>query len=85
VAQQGAVVRGDDEVAARKMSEMFSPSMIDALLADAQESGTPLDGADGLLNLMTKAVLERALTAEMTEHLGYEQGDPAGAGTGNSS
>jgi putative transposase len=84
VAQQGAVVRGDDEVAARKMSEMFSPSMIDALLADAQESGTPLDGADGLLNLMTKAVLERALTAEMTEHLGYEPGDRAGAGTGNS-
>jgi putative transposase len=85
VAQQGAVVRGDDdEVAARRMSEMFSPSMIDALLANAQESGTPLDGADGLLNRMTKAVLERALATEMTEYLGYEAGDPSGAGTGNS-
>lgn len=85
MAQQGAVVRGDDdEVAARRLSEMFSPTMIDALLADAQDSGTPLDGADGLLNRMTKAVLERALVAELTDHLGYESGDPAGAGTGNS-
>jgi putative transposase len=85
VAQQVAVVRGDDDkVAAKKVTELFSPSMIDAFLAGAQESGTPLDGADGLLNRMTKAVLERALAAEMTDHLGYEAGDPAGAGTGNS-
>ena len=33
---------------------------------------------------MTKAVLERALQAEMTHHLGYERDDPAGHGTGNS-
>jgi putative transposase len=58
--------------------------MIDALIAEAENSGTPLDGPNGLLNQMTKAVLERALAAEMTEHLGYEPGDPAGVGTGNS-
>ena len=28
--------------------------------------------------------MERALGAELTEHLGYEKGDPAGQGTGNS-
>jgi transposase-like protein len=28
-------------------------------------------------------VLETALNEEMTEHLGYEKHDPAGAGTGN--
>ncbi len=33
---------------------------------------------------MTKAVLERALQAEMTHHLGYERDDPAGHGSGNS-
>ena len=33
---------------------------------------------------MTKAVLERALAAELTDHLGYEPGDPAGHGSGNS-
>src|SRR6516225_5545137 len=31
-----------------------------------------------------KALIERALGAELTEHLGYEKGDPAGRGTGNS-
>ncbi|MGC0397150.1 putative transposase [Bradyrhizobium sp. USDA 241] len=30
------------------------------------------------------ALLERALGAELTHHLGYEKGDPAGRGSGNS-
>lgn len=63
---------------------MLDPTAIDALLADADASGTPVDGRDGLLARMTKAVLERALDAEMVEHLGYEAGDPAGRGSGNS-
>ncbi|EFC80649.1 Transposase [Parafrankia sp. EUN1f] len=54
------------------------------LLKDAKATGTPIDGADGLLNQMTKAALERVLQVEMTDHLGYEVGDPAGQGTGNS-
>lgn len=33
---------------------------------------------------MTKAVLERALQAEITDELGYERGDPTGAGSENS-
>jgi putative transposase len=74
----------DVEAAARRLSEALDPSAIDALLADAKVAGTPIDGVDGLLNQMTKAVLERALQAEMTHHLGYDRDDPAGAGTGNS-
>ncbi|MGQ0775426.1 MAG: transposase, partial [Pseudonocardiales bacterium] len=66
------------------MAEVFDTSMIDGLLADAMASGTPIDGVDGLLSKMTKAVLERALEAEMTHELGYERGDPAGHGSGNS-
>lgn len=31
-----------------------------------------------------KRLLERALGAELSEHLGYEKGDPAGRGSGNS-
>jgi putative transposase len=73
-----------DTEAARRLAEALEPSAIDALLADAKAAGTPIDGADGLLNQMTKAVLERALQAEMTHHLGYERADPAGAGSGNS-
>jgi transposase-like protein len=41
-------------------------------------------GEQGLLRQMTKAVLERALAEELTEHLGYEPGEPAGVGSGNS-
>jgi putative transposase len=33
---------------------------------------------------LKKALLERALGAELTHHLGYEKGDPAGRGSGNS-
>jgi len=73
-----------ESAAARRLAEALDPSAIDALLADTQATGTPIDGVDGLLNQMTKAVLERALQTEMTRHLGYERDDPAGAGTGNS-
>ena len=73
-----------ETAAARRLAEALDPSVIDALLADAKAAGTPIDGVDGLLNQMTKAVLERALQAEMTHHLGYERDDPAGHGSGNS-
>src|SRR5215831_4537819 len=39
---------------------------------------------DGLLSQVTKAVLERALGEELTQHLGYEKHDPGGRGSGNS-
>jgi putative transposase len=81
---QDTSLRSSDEVAARRLAGAFAPEAIDGLLRDAQASGTPIDGVDGLLNQMTKAVLERALQAEMTDHLGYDAGDPAGNGTGNS-
>ena len=49
----------------------------------ARERGLSLTGPDGLLKQLTKTVIETALSEEMTEHLGYEKHDPAGAGTGN--
>ncbi|WP_198588121.1 transposase, partial [Geodermatophilus chilensis] len=66
------------------MAGMLSPQAIDGLLADAEAAGTAIDGPDGLLARMTKAVLERALDVEIADHLGYETGDPAGIGSGNS-
>jgi putative transposase len=78
---QNTASRRGDETAAQRLAEAFSPETIDALLQDAKASGTPVDGMNGLL---TKAVLERALQTEMTEHLGYESGAPDGQGTGNS-
>lgn len=58
-------------------------SVLDQLLANYTN---PLDltGEDGLFKQLKKALIERALGAELTEHLGYEKGDPAGRGSGNS-
>jgi hypothetical protein len=41
-------------------------------------------GPNGLLKQLTGALVEKALQAEMTEHLGYEKHAPAGRGSGNS-
>ncbi len=43
------------------------------MVARAQEQGLALTGPDGLLKQLTKTVLEAALNAEMTEHLGHEK------------
>ena len=43
-----------------------------------------LDGKDGLLSQITKRFYERALEAEMDEHLGYAKNDNAGDNSGNS-
>lgn len=71
-----------DSTAAQRLAEALSPATIDSLIKAANSSATPLDGVDGLLNQMTKAVVDRALEIEMSGHLGYEVGDPAGPGDG---
>src|SRR5574341_886129 len=43
-----------------------------------------LIGENGLLKQLTKALVERAMKAEMTAHLGYEKHDPTGKKSGNS-
>ncbi|MBQ0905617.1 IS256 family transposase [Micromonospora sp. U21] len=53
------------------------------LVRAAKEQGLSLTGPDGLLRQLTKTVLETALNEEITEHLGYEKHDLAGAGAGN--
>ncbi len=58
--------------------------LAEQLLAQAKEQGVELMGPNGLLNQLTKSVLETALDAEMTEHVGYEKHDTVGRGSGNS-
>src|SRR5690348_2546142 len=53
------------------------------LLEQARASGVSLAGPGGLLAGVTRRVLQAALDAEMTDHLGYEKGDRAGRGSGN--
>jgi putative transposase len=54
--------------------------LIDKLLADHKKP----EDMNGLLKQLTKALLERAMQAEMTDHLGYEKHDPVGHHSGNS-
>jgi len=58
--------------------------LAEKLLAQAEEQNIELVGPGGLLNELTKNVLETALDAEMVEHLGYEKHDPDGRNSGNS-
>ena len=57
--------------------------LIDKLLGDYQKP-EDLIGENGLLKQLTKALVERALNAELTHHLGYEKNDAEGRGSGNS-
>jgi putative transposase len=57
--------------------------LLDELIKDYKKP-EDLIGETGLLKQLTKALLERALGAELSEHLGYEKHDPAGYNTGNS-
>src|SRR3954453_24129028 len=57
--------------------------LIDKLLADYKKP-EDIIGENGLLKQLTKALLERAMQAEITDHFGYAKNDRAGNNSGNS-
>jgi Transposase, Mutator family/Tetratricopeptide repeat len=57
--------------------------LIDRLLGDYQKP-EDLIGENGLLKQLTRAIVERALQAELTTYLGYEKHSPEGHNSGNS-
>ncbi len=57
--------------------------VLDQILKD-YEKPEDLLSDNGLLQQLTKALVERALNGEMTHHLGYEKTNPAGNNSGNS-
>ncbi len=57
--------------------------LIDRLLVDYEKPEDIL-GENGLLKQLTKALVERALSAELTTHLGYEKHAVEGRRSGNS-
>jgi putative transposase len=66
-----------------KESTPINTDLIDQLLKDYQSPEDVL-GENGLLKQLTKAVLERAMQAELTHHLGYEKHSSSGQNSGNS-
>lgn len=61
----------------------ITSEVLDQLLKD-YEKPEDLLSENGLLQQLTKALVERALNGELTHHLGYEKHDPAGNNSGNS-
>jgi len=67
-----------------KERDMAIPKeVLDQLIADYKKP-EDLIGENGLLKQLTKALLERAMQAEMTDHLGYPRNAPEGKNSGNS-
>ncbi|MEO8697579.1 MAG: IS256 family transposase [Acidimicrobiales bacterium] len=62
---------------------LIDEATLDRLMAQVEVEGLELLGPDGVLTELTSRIMNRAMEAEMTEHLGYEQGDRAGHGSGN--
>ena len=64
------------------MRDRLSDEVIDGLLAGAR-SEEEIVGPGGVLAQLTKRLVERALSAELTEHLGYEPHQEPPGDTGN--
>ena len=58
--------------------------LIEMLVERARTNGLRLTGEGGLLQQLTKRVLESALEGEITDHVGYDRYDATGRGSGNS-
>ena len=79
----------DDVAAEAGRQEPVEPaideqSVAEQLVAQAREKGIELVGPNGLLSQLTKRVLETALEAEMSDHLGYDKHHPTGRNRDNS-
>jgi len=67
----------------RSDEPVIDEATLDELMSRVDEEGLELLGPDGVLTEITSKIMNRALEAEMSDHLGYERGDPAGEGSGN--
>ncbi|WP_431193200.1 transposase [Streptomyces tendae] len=72
------------ELSEPKPSRAVDDRLIDDLVSRAQAEGLQLTGEGGLLQQLTKRLLESALEGEITDHLGYDKHEPVGKNGGNS-
>jgi transposase-like protein len=79
-----AAVAESGKSATSKNTGQTGGDLIDQLVAQARAQGLDLTGEGGLLQQLTKRVLESALEGEITDHLGYDKHDPAGKDSANS-
>ncbi|WP_443048551.1 IS256 family transposase [Streptomyces sp. NBC_00272] len=60
--------------------EVLDDQLISQLVDRAKADGIKLTGQGGLLQQLTKRILESALEGEITDHLGHEKHEKAGSG-----
>ena len=80
----GEPARSEQDAARQAVDAMVKAGLLDRVLAQADAGELRLTGEGGFLAEMVRRVLEAGLAAELTDHLGYEKGDRAGHGSGNS-
>jgi putative transposase len=94
VTSQKAAARNDsageadvpgDAPARRPLRELIDDRVLDELLERSKDEagGLRLTGEGSMLGELVKAVLERALEAELTAHLGYEKSEQGGRAGGD--
>jgi putative transposase len=72
------------EPARAAVNDMLEAGLLDSVMERAAAGELSLTGEGGFLPELVRSVLERGLSTELSEHLGYEKGDPAGRGSSNS-
>ena len=65
------------------VDRLRSQGALDGLFEQIDVGQVKMTGADGLLPALVKEALERGLAAELTEHLGYEKGEPTSQARSN--
>jgi|tagenome__1003787_1003787.scaffolds.fasta_scaffold20774973_1 putative transposase len=81
----GALASSDGPLTAESLAQALTEGpWLDELMSHVDGSGLRLTGEGGFLPALIKAVLEKGLAAELSDHLGYDKGDPAGRGSPNS-
>src|SRR5579862_5654759 len=82
----GSPLPGVQDPARVPLRELMDDRLLDELLERSKDAagGLRLTGEGSMLGELVRAVLERALEAELTAHLGYGRHDPAGHHSGNS-
>lgn len=68
---------------AMEVSDAISDQLIDKLIGDGK-TAEELFGKEGLVSQLTKRLIDRSLSSEITHHLGYNKHSLEGNNTGNS-
>ena len=65
------------------VDRLRSQGALDGLFEQIDAGQVKMTGTDGLLPALVKEALERGLSAELSEHLGYDKGEPTAQARGN--